>query len=103
MQLISYQHHEKWDGTGYPQGLIGDDIHIVGRITALADVFDALCSDRCYKKAWPLDEALSLIKNQRSKHFDPTLVDLLLENLPLFLEIKDRYLTRCNFSVKQHF
>jgi len=89
--LISYQHHEKWDGSGYPQGLIGNEINIVGRITALADVFDALCSDRCYKLAWPLDEALSLIKEQRSKHFDPNLVDLLLENLPLFLEIKDRY------------
>ncbi len=89
--LISYQHHEKWDGSGYPQGLMADDINIVGRITALADVFDALCSDRCYKKAWPLEEALILIKDQRAKHFDPILVDLLLENLPLFLEIKDRY------------
>ena len=70
---------------------MADDINIVGRITALADVFDALCSDRCYKKAWPLEEALTLIKDQRAKHFDPILVDLLLENLPLFLEIKDRY------------
>ncbi len=89
--LISYQHHEKWDGSGYPQGLNGDNINIVGRITAIADVFDALCSDRCYKKAWSLEDALNLIKDQRGKHFDPILVDKLLENLALFLEIKDRY------------
>ena len=89
--MIAYLHHEKWDGSGYPNKLAGEDIHIVGRITALADVFDALGSDRCYKKAWPLEEVLELIKTQSGKHFEPKLVDIFINNLPLFLEIKERY------------
>lgn len=89
--MIAHLHHEKWDGTGYPNQLAGEDIHIVGRITALADVFDALGSDRCYKKAWPLEDVLSLIKEQRAKQFDPELVDIFINNLALFLEINKRY------------
>ncbi|AWB68992.1 phosphodiesterase [Saccharobesus litoralis] len=89
--VISYQHHEKWDGSGYPQGLQGNDIHIVGRITALADVFDALASERCYKPAWPLDKVIDLLKDQRGKHFDPQLVDLLLDNLDEFIAIRDAF------------
>jgi response regulator RpfG family c-di-GMP phosphodiesterase len=88
---ISYEHHEKWNGTGYPNNKSKEDIHIFGRITALADVFDALGSDRCYKKAWDLDKILELLKEQRAKHFDPTLVDLFLNNLDEFIEIRDRY------------
>lgn len=88
---IAHLHHEKWDGTGYPNKLAGEDIHIVGRITALADVFDALGSDRCYKKAWPMEDVLSLIKEQRGKQFDPHLVDIFINNLPLFIEINTRY------------
>ncbi len=79
--IVAKEHHEKWDGSGYPNGLKGEEIHIYGRITAVADVFDALGSDRCYKKAWPLEEILELFKKERGKHFDPKLVDLLLKIL----------------------
>ncbi len=87
--VIALSHHEKWDGTGYPDGLKGEEIHIYGRITALADAFDALGSDRCYKKAWPLDKILALIKEERGRHFDPRLVDLFLKNIDAFLAIRD--------------
>lgn len=89
--IIAYHHHEKWNGSGYPQQLSGEAIHIYGRITAVADVFDALGSARVYKKAWPLEEVLTLFKEQRGIHFDPLLVDLLLENLPMFLKIRQNY------------
>ena len=88
--IIAHEHHEKWDGTGYPRGLKGEDIHIYGRIVAVADVFDALGSDRCYKKAWELDRILDLLKEQRGKHFDPKLVDIFFSRLPEFLAIRDR-------------
>lgn len=87
---IAAQHHERWDGLGYPRKLKGEQIHLYGRITALADVFDALGSHRCYKKAWPLDEVLQVVREERGRHFEPVLVDLFLENLPRFLEIRDR-------------
>ncbi len=89
--IISIEHHEKWDGTGYPKGLKGEEIHIYGRISALADVFDALGSDRCYKKAWKLDWILELFKAQKGKHFEPKLVDIFFENLPAFLAIEKNY------------
>lgn len=89
--IIAYQHHEKWNGTGYPQQLAGENIHLYGRITAVADVFDALNSARVYKEAWPLEKVLLLFKEQRGNHFDPSLVDLLLNNLPKFLKIRERY------------
>lgn len=89
--LVSYSHHEKWDGSGYPLGLKGEEIHIFGRITAIADVFDALGSKRIYKEAWPLEKILELFKEQRGKHFDPTLVDIFLNNLDDFLAIRDKY------------
>lgn len=89
--IIAYQHHEKWNGTGYPLKLEGEAIHIYGRITAIADVFDALGSARVYKEAWPLEKILALFKEQRGIHFDPSLVDLLLNNLDEFLEIRERY------------
>ncbi len=79
--IVAQQHHEKWDGTGYPKKLSGEDIHIFGRITAVADVFDALGSDRVYKKAWELDRIFELFKEERGKHFDPKLVDLFLNTL----------------------
>jgi response regulator RpfG family c-di-GMP phosphodiesterase len=87
--VVAYEHHEKWDGTGYPRGLSGEDIHIYGRIVAIADVFDALANDRCYKKAWPLEEILAYFKEQRGKQFDPQLIDLFFGNLDQFLEIKN--------------
>ena len=88
---IAYEHHEKYDGSGYPRGLKGEEIHIFGRITAIADVFDALGSDRCYKQAWDLEKILNLFKEERGRHFDPVLVDLLFENLEQFLKIRDTY------------
>jgi len=88
--IVAWQHHEKWDGTGYPQGLKGEAIHIYGRITALADVFDALSSVRMYKEAWGMDRILGLIKEERGRHFDPQVVDAFFEQLPLLLEIRDR-------------
>ncbi len=89
--IVAHEHHEKWDGTGYPQGLAGEDIHIYGRITALADVFDALGSDRVYKKAWPLEKIFALIKEERGKHFDPKIVDAFFENLDKILEIREQF------------
>jgi PAS domain S-box-containing protein len=87
--IVAYSHHEKFDGTGYPNGIAGSDIHIFGRITAIADVFDALGHDRVYKKAWELDEILELFKKEKGKHFDPNLTELFFENLDKFLKIRD--------------
>ena len=72
---IAVSHHEKWDGSGYPERLAGEAIPLVGRITAVADVFDALMSDRPYKRAWPLEKARALIEEGRGRHFDPICVD----------------------------
>ncbi len=87
--ILAYEHHEKWDGTGYPRGLKGEEIHIYGRITALADVFDSLGSDRCYKKAWDDEKIFKLFKEERGKHFDPKLVDIFFEHLDEFLKIRE--------------
>lgn len=76
---IALTHHEKWDGSGYPNGLKGEDIPLEGRIVAIADVFDALTSERPYKKAWSLEDALSYLKEQADSQFDPNLVDLFME------------------------
>jgi putative two-component system response regulator len=76
--IIAASHHEKWDGSGYPRGLKGADIPIAGRIAAVADVFDALTSERSYKQAWPLDESRQLLLDRRGTHFDPACVDALL-------------------------
>ena len=87
--IIALQHHERWDGRGYPEGRAGEDIHIYGRITTVADVFDALLSKRCYKEAWGRSEVLELIHRERGKQFDPALVDILLGNIDLFIGIWD--------------
>jgi len=89
--IVAHEHHEKWDGTGYPRGLKNDEIHIYGRITAIADVFDALASDRPYKKAWELDKILDLLKDGKGNHFDPQLIELFLNNLDDFLQIKNKF------------
>ncbi len=89
--IIAHEHHEKFDGSGYPRGLKGEEIHVFGRITALADVFDALGSDRCYKKAWETDRILNLLKDERGKHFDPVLIDIFFNHLEEFLAIRDAY------------
>ena len=88
---VAYEHHEKYDGSGYPRGLSGENIHIYGRITAVADVFDALGSDRCYKKAWDDERIFELFKEQRGKHFDPKLVDIFFKHLDEFLGIRDTF------------
>ena len=90
IQVAQY-HHEKWDGTGYPNQISGEEIPLVGRIAAVADVFDALTAERPYKRAWSVDEALNLFKEQKGKHFDPRIVELLFENLPEILAIKERF------------
>jgi putative two-component system response regulator len=88
---IALTHHEKWDGTGYPHALAGDNIPLTGRIVAIADVFDALTSIRPYKKAWPVDEAVAYIKEQSGRHFEPRLVEHFGSNLEQILIIKDKY------------
>ncbi|MBO6509638.1 MAG: DUF3369 domain-containing protein [Roseibium sp.] len=79
--IIARDHHEKWAGGGYPANKRGDEIHLYGRITAVADVFDALGSERSYKHAWPLEDILDLMRAERGRHFEPRLVDILLENI----------------------
>jgi HD-GYP domain-containing protein (c-di-GMP phosphodiesterase class II) len=88
---IAWTHQEKFNGSGYPRGLMGQEIPIEGRICAVADVFDALVSDRCYKKAWPMDEVVALFEKEKGEHFDPEIVDLLLNNLYIFESIRLRY------------
>jgi putative two-component system response regulator len=85
--IIAYQHHEKYDGTGYPNGLVGEQIHLFGRIAALADVFDALTHKRIYKDAWSIDEAVAYIKEHKGTQFDPYLVDIFLEHIDEFVLI----------------
>ena len=85
--IIAHEHHEKWDGTGYPRGLKGTDIHIYGRIVALADVFDALTHTRLYKETWNIDDAVNYIKERRGTQFDPELVDLFVDHLDEFIAI----------------
>jgi len=81
-RTIALNHHERWDGTGYPRGLSSKGIPLVGRISAICDVFDALTSDRPYKKAWRFEKAVREINSQKGSHFDPDLADLFLRNLP---------------------
>jgi putative two-component system response regulator len=88
---IALTHHEKYDGSGYPNGLAGEQIPLVGRITAIADVFDALTSERPYKKAWSEQEAIDFLHQQKGRHFDPQLVDLFAEKMPAIREIRLRW------------
>ncbi len=88
---IALTHHEKWDGSGYPNGLKGEEIPEVGRIAAVSDVFDALTSERPYKKAWSVEEALDFMVEQKGRHFCPLLVDTLILILPKVLEIRERF------------
>ncbi|MDP1529708.1 MULTISPECIES: HD-GYP domain-containing protein [Comamonadaceae] len=88
---IAVTHHEKWDGSGYPNGLAGEAIPQAGRIAALADVFDALTSVRPYKKAWTVEAAVDLIKANSGQHFDPQLVEVLLQELAGIVAIRERF------------
>ncbi len=89
--LVALHHHERWDGAGYPQGLSGADIHIYGRIVAVADVFDALISPRCYKEPWPAEEVYDYFKQNAGSQFDPELVELVLAHFDEMLAIINRY------------
>ncbi|WP_035060839.1 response regulator [Andreprevotia chitinilytica] len=89
--IIAHQHHEKWDGTGYPNQLSGDAIHIAGRISALTDVYDALSQARCYKAAWPRDKVLETIQAGSGSHFDPAVVAAFFRVLPEIEVLQARY------------
>ncbi|MDR2689312.1 MAG: DUF3369 domain-containing protein [Azoarcus sp.] len=89
--ILAYEHHEHYDGKGYPRGLAGEDIHLYGRITAIADVFDALGNARCYKPAWDIDAVFDYMREQRGRQFDPILVDLFLEHRKELLEIQESF------------
>lgn len=89
--VIAGEHHEKWDGSGYPNKLVGENIHIYGRIVAVADVFDALGSRRSYKEPWPLDKILELLERDKGSHFDPKVVDWVVGNIDKMHEVTSRY------------
>jgi putative two-component system response regulator len=90
-RIIALNHHERWDGNGYPKGLSGSDIPLWGRICAVADVFDAVTSERPYKPAFPNEEALELLRAGRGKHFDPRVVDVFFASLDEILEIQEKF------------
>jgi putative two-component system response regulator len=89
-RVIALQHHEKWDGSGYPNGLHGEDIAIVARIVTIVDIFDALLSERPYKRPFTLDKAIEIMKEGNGSFFDPQLLQLFLNNLQQFVGIRNR-------------
>ena len=88
-RVVALQHHEKWDGSGYPFGIKGEDIHIFARIVMVADVFDALASDRPYKKAFPIEKIVEIMEEGRGQFFDPRLLQLFMDNLQQFIQIRE--------------
>jgi len=90
-QSIALNHHEKWDGSGYPKGLKGEDIPIEARIASICDVFDALTSERPYKKAWPIEDVITYIKDNSGVHFDPDITEYFLQIIPELLELRKQY------------
>jgi len=90
-RVIALQHHEKWDGSGYPHGLAGSEIHMYGRIVMVADIFDALTSERPYKKPFPLEKAFEIMQSDRGVFFDPELLDLFMDNRAEFIRIKEEF------------
>lgn len=89
-RIVAISHHERWDGSGYPNALAGEDIPMVGRIVAIADVFDALTSVRPYKDSWSVDDTVAYLQQQAGKQFEPKLVSLFIENLDEIVTIKER-------------
>jgi len=106
-RIIALSHHEKWNGSGYPQGLKGEDIPLEGRIVAIADVFDALVSVRPYKEAFSIEESLRTMEAEIGKHFDPSLMQAFQKALPEILRVKEIYadefgaLTDVEFRIKE--
>ncbi len=96
--VIAQQHHERWDGKGYPFGLAGDEISMAGRIVAVADVLDALASERIYKPAWEESRVLDYFREQRGLQFDPNLVDILLSNWETVKTLRDANAPELAFS-----
>lgn len=88
--IIAHEHHENWDGTGYPRKIYGKNINILSRITSIADVFDALTQDRCYKKAWSIEKTVDYIKKESGKKFEPKLVEIFLDSIDEFIIIKQK-------------
>lgn len=88
---VAYEHHEKWDGSGYPRGLKGEEISIFGRITGLVDVYDALANKRCYKDAWENEEINNYLVKQSGTQFDPKLVEIFLNSVDEFIEVQNKY------------
>jgi putative two-component system response regulator len=88
---IALTHHERVDGSGYPLGLVGDDIPLPGRIVAIADVFDALSSKRCYKPAFPLEKCFGIIEQGRGTHFDPHVLDAFFAVRDQVVAVQIRY------------
>ncbi len=97
---IALSHHEKWDGSGYPYGLKGEDIPLAGRIIAIADVFDALTTRRPYKQAWEVDDALRFMNEQSGKHFDPQLLETFNRIRPKVIEIMQEYAERSGHELQ---
>ena len=89
--VIAHQHHEKYDGSGYPQGLRGENIHRYARIVAVADVFDALSHSRCYKDAWPIGQVTEHLREVAGHHLDPHYVEILIANMDKAVEINNRW------------
>lgn len=106
-QKIAYTHHEKWDGSGYPQGLAGEEIPLVGRIVAIADVFDALTADRVYKDAFSVEKAVNIMQEDRNSHFDGELLDIFLANLERIInfreEIEAEFSNLAEHEVAEHY
>jgi len=90
-RIVALEHHEKWNGEGYPRGLKGEEIHIYARVVAVADVFDALISTRPYKEAWDVEDAIEHIKSQSGSHFDPEVVKAFVKALPDIIETINKY------------
>jgi putative two-component system response regulator len=90
-RVVALTHHERWDGSGYPRSLRGEAIPLVGRIVAIADAFDALTSTRPYKQAWPVEEAVALLRREAGRQFDPRLVPKFIELLPQIKDIMGQY------------
>ena len=89
--IVAHEHHERWDGQGYPDGLKEEEISIFGRITAIIDVYDALANSRCYKEPWKSEDIYRYFQEQKGKQFDPNLTQLFLDRFEAFKEIQDRY------------